>query len=71
MSPPPGPIEGYVTSSFYSPTLGHAVALAMLARGRVRLGERITVFHLGKPFLAEVVATPFLDPKGERLHVVA
>jgi sarcosine oxidase subunit alpha len=70
-SPPPGPIEGYVTSSFYSPTLGHAVALAMLARGRVRLGERITVFHLGKPFLAEVVATPFLDPKGERLHVVA
>jgi sarcosine oxidase subunit alpha len=70
-SPPPGPIEGYVTSSFFSPTLGHPVALAMLARGRARLGERITVFHLGKPFLAEVVATPFLDPKGERLHVVA
>ncbi len=65
---PPGPIEGFVTSSHHSPSLGHPVALAMLQRGRSRVGERITVHHLGTAFAAEVVATPFFDPRGERLH---
>jgi sarcosine oxidase subunit alpha len=65
---PPGPIEGFVTSSHESPNVGHPVALAMLQRGRSRLGERITVHHLGTAIAAEVVATPFFDPEGERLH---
>jgi sarcosine oxidase subunit alpha len=65
---PPGPIEGFVTSSHHSPNLGYPVALAMLQRGRARVGERITVHHLGTAIDAEVVATPFFDPKGERLH---
>jgi sarcosine oxidase subunit alpha len=65
---PPGTIEGFVTSSHDSPNVGHPVALAMLQRGRSRLGERITVHHLGTAIDAEVVATPFFDPKGERLH---
>ena len=65
---PPGTIEGFVTSSHDSPNLGHPVALAMLQRGRARVGERITVHHLGTAIDAEVVATPFFDPKGERLH---
>jgi len=65
---PPGPIEGFVTSSHHSPSLGLPVALAMLQRGRSRVGERITVHHLGTAFAAEVVATPFFDPQGERLH---
>ena len=65
---PPGPIEGFVTSSHHSPSLGHPVALAMLQRGRSRLGERITVHHLGTAIAAEVVATPFLAPSGDRLH---
>ena len=63
-----GPAEGYVTSSCMSPALGHPIALAMLARGRERTGERITVVHLGQPVLAEVVPTPFFDPLGDRLH---
>jgi sarcosine oxidase subunit alpha len=57
-----------VTSSHHSPHVGHPVALAMLQRGRSRLGERITVHHLGTAIAAEVVATPFFDPQGERLH---
>jgi sarcosine oxidase subunit alpha len=65
---PPAPIEGFVTSSCFSPVLGHPVALAMLVRGRARLGERLTVWHMGQPIAAEVVATPFFDPHGERLH---
>ena len=65
---PPATIEGFVTSSAFSPILGHPVALAMLRRGRQRLGEHITAYHLGRPMVAEVVRTPFFDPAGERLH---
>ncbi|WP_077034871.1 2Fe-2S iron-sulfur cluster-binding protein [Pelomonas sp. KK5] len=65
---PPAPIEGFVTSSCHSPALGHPVALAMLKAGGKRLGERITVYHLGKAIETEVVKPAFFDPQGERLH---
>jgi sarcosine oxidase subunit alpha len=64
---PPSVIDGFVTSSVYSPILGTPIALAMLKRGSQRLGERITAYHLGQPIHAEVVKTPFFDPQGERL----
>ena len=65
---PPGLIQGFVTSSYNSPNLGHPVALAMLQEGRTQMGARITAYHLGTAIDAEVVTTPFLDPQGERLH---
>jgi sarcosine oxidase subunit alpha len=65
---PPAPSQGYVTSSCFGPALGHPVALAMLQRGRQRLGERITVWHMGSPIEAVVSTTPFVDPTGERLR---
>jgi sarcosine oxidase subunit alpha len=65
---PPTRTEGHVTSSYWSPELGRPVALGMLARGAQRLGERITVHHLGTVIEAEVVQAPFIDPTGERLH---
>jgi sarcosine oxidase subunit alpha len=65
---PPAAIEGFVSSSVFSPVLGHAVALAMLRRGRSRLGEKITAYHLGQAIQAEVVETPFFDAKGDRLN---
>jgi sarcosine oxidase subunit alpha len=68
----PGPLpcetEGWVTSSFYSPILGQPVALGMLKRGRSRLGERLRLHFLGEWHDAEVVATPFYDPAGEKLN---
>jgi sarcosine oxidase subunit alpha len=67
-APAPTLTEGHVTSSYMSPALNHPVALAMLKAGAQRLGETVTVQHLGRRFAARVVATPFLDPKGERLH---
>jgi sarcosine oxidase subunit alpha len=65
---PPAPIEGFVTSSHPSPNLGVPVALGMLAGGRQRLGERVRLWHMGVGLDAEVVATPFFDPTGQRLH---
>jgi sarcosine oxidase subunit alpha len=65
---PPAPIDGFVTSSAYSGVLGMPVALAMLKRGFARIGETVTLYHLGRTLRAEVVKTPFFDPKGERLE---
>jgi sarcosine oxidase subunit alpha len=65
---PPAPIEGYVTSSAFSPVLGYPVALAMVKRGGQRVGEHVTVYHLGRPMAAEVVKTPFFDVAGDRLN---
>jgi sarcosine oxidase subunit alpha len=65
---PPAQIDGRVTSSCLSPALGYPVALALLARGSRRLGERVRVYHLGTETLAQVVRTPFFDPEGRRVH---
>jgi sarcosine oxidase subunit alpha len=65
---PPAAIDGRVTSSCLSPTLGHPIALALLARGAQRIGERVRVYDLGRMTEAQVVRTPFVDPEGGRVH---
>lgn len=60
--------QGYVTSSYDSPTLGHPIALGLLERGADRIGERVTVWHLGQRYSATVCAPCFFDPEGERLN---
>jgi sarcosine oxidase, subunit alpha len=65
---PPAPIDGRITSSCLSPALGHPIALALLTRGSQRIGERVTVYHLGTETPARVVRTPFFDPEGRRVH---
>ena len=35
----PTPMEGHVTSSYFSARLGHSIALALLKGGRSRIGE--------------------------------
>lgn len=67
----PGTVEGsdgWVTSAALSPALGRPIALAMLRGGRKRLGETIAVRDLERRCTATVVATPFYDPEGKRLH---
>ncbi len=66
--PPPTLTQGHVTSSYWSPELNAPVALAMLARGGERLGERIRLHHLGTTLEAIVVKAPFVDPAGARVH---
>jgi len=64
--PPPVPMLGHVTSSYRSPTLGRAFALALVADGRDRIGQRLTAWHLGRSDLVEVTEPVFYDPSGGR-----
>jgi sarcosine oxidase subunit alpha len=67
-APPPSLSQGFVTSSCFSPVLGHPIALARLVRGRSRTGETVKLFNMGQWVQARVVLLPFYDPQGERLH---
>ena len=62
--------QGYITSAAYSPTLGHAIALGFLERGRARHGEIIRAVDALREteLLCEVCAPVFFDPEGGRLH---
>ncbi len=59
---------GHVTSSYGEATLGHSIALAMLADGRARLGETLYVQRAGGAMPVRVTGPAFLDPEGVRLH---
>jgi sarcosine oxidase subunit alpha len=61
------PALGHVTSS-YASTLGHSIALAMIAGGRRRMGERLFVPMREGDVEVEVVAPVFYDPEGKRVN---
>jgi sarcosine oxidase subunit alpha len=63
---PMAPI-GHVTSSYPSATLGHSIALGMLAGGRARIGETIYVPMPDGPVEVRVCKPIFYDPQGARL----
>jgi sarcosine oxidase subunit alpha len=59
---------GHVTSACHSPTLGHALALALLRDGRARMGETLRLWDglRGTDQLVEVIAPAQYDPEGGR-----
>jgi len=62
--------QGYVTSSCYSPALGHHIGIGFLKSGNARMGE---ILRLASPLTGvdhevEVVSAHFIDPEGERLR---
>ncbi len=59
---------GYVTSSYFSPTLGRPIALGLIEAGASRHGEVIDVQHLGMLRRATITAPCALDPAGDRLN---
>ena len=63
-----GQSQGYVTSSYHSPTMDGPIALGLVANGLSRIGESVTVWHLGKTYQATLCAPCVFDPAGERLH---
>ncbi len=59
---------GVVTSSYFSPTLQQPIALGLLEAGALRLGEQVSVWHMGQQSRAKVVSPCFYDVSGARLH---
>jgi sarcosine oxidase subunit alpha len=65
---PPMPMIGHVTSSYFSPTLGRSIALALVVGGRARHGETLHVPLLGKTVKVEVAEPCFYDRDGARAN---
>ena len=69
LPPAPVPMDGHVTSSYASPTLGRSLALALVRGGLTRMGQRVRVAMRDGRTATAVIASPvFYDPKGERQH---
>jgi len=67
-APIPSASEGFVTSSYDSPSLGHPVALGLVKNGRNRIGEIIQGFDLGRTRSVRIIQPGAYDPKGERIN---
>ncbi|MFT5001527.1 MAG: sarcosine oxidase subunit alpha, partial [Paracoccaceae bacterium] len=63
-------IIGHVTSTYYSPTLGHSIAMALIKGGSKRMGEVLSFpVGEGRVIKARVVDPVFLDKEGARQNV--
>ena len=63
-------LSGNVSSSGFSPTLGHSIALGFVTRGSERKGETVYAAYPLRDECVEVkiVDPVFIDPEGERLR---
>ncbi len=66
----PTPTIGHVTSSYFSPTLGHSIAMALIEGGAGRMGQ-VLEFPVAadRVLRARVVDPVFLDKEGSRQDV--
>ena len=59
---------GQVTSSYFSPTLNHSIAMALIKEGNRKIGSQIYVSTSNMNVIpVEVVKPNFLDPENKRL----
>jgi sarcosine oxidase subunit alpha len=66
----PVPMEGHVSSSYYSAALGHSIAFALVKGGHKRHGEMLRSPQPdGNIIEAEITGTIFYDPEGEKQNV--
>lgn len=63
---PPMKMIGQVTSSYYSPTLGRSIAMALIRGGRARMGQTVAFPLEDKVVRAKVVEPTFYDKEGTR-----
>jgi|ETNmetMinimDraft_8_1059916.scaffolds.fasta_scaffold03273_3 sarcosine oxidase subunit alpha len=61
-------VDGLVTSSCISPTLGKSIALGVLKNGRKRIGEKLHVYSLGHFYNAEVCEPHFYDVESKNVN---
>ena len=63
----PAPMQGYVTSSYYSACLSRSIALAMVKKGSERAGQTLHAALADGRFVpAEIVSPVFYDAEGAR-----
>ncbi len=63
-------VQGRVTSTYHSPTLGRGIAMGLLRHGPVRMGEVVEFTKLdGSTVKAKVVNAVFYDKDGEKQNV--
>ena len=65
---PPMQLIGHITSAYGESTLGHPIALAMVAGGRARMGQTLYIPMPGRDIEVEVTSPVFYDPKGARIN---
>ncbi len=66
----PVPMIGHVTSSYFSPTLGRSIALAVVKGGQSRKGSVVHASLMsGESVAAQICSPVFYDATGERQHV--
>ena len=63
-------VQGRVTSTYYSPTLGKGIAMGLVRHGPDRMGE-VLEFTSDEPdpTYAKIVSPVFYDPEGEKQNV--
>ncbi len=64
----PIPMLGYVTSSYWSETMGRSIALALIAGGSRMIGQTVHAPLADKTVACAVTKPVFYDPEGVRLH---
>ncbi len=64
-----GKIIGHVSSSYFSPTLGRSIAMALIKGGAGRMGQILNFVIDGKEVQAKVVDPVFYDKEGARQNV--
>ncbi len=64
-----GKAIGHVTSTYFSPTLGHPIAMALIVGGRARMGEVLAFPVAGTVHKARVVDPVFYDKEGAQQDV--
>ncbi len=62
----PVPMIGHVSSSYMSPTLGRSIALALVRRGRARMGETVHAAPDGRFLPCTITEPVFYDPEGAK-----
>jgi methylglutamate dehydrogenase subunit C len=62
--------QGWISSSTWSPSLGHWIAIAFVRNGPQRIGERLRLYDpiRGNSGLVEICSPVFVDPEGVRVR---
>ncbi|OAN81181.1 sarcosine oxidase subunit alpha [Jannaschia sp. EhC01] len=63
-------VQGRVTSTYHSPTLGRGIAMGLVLNGPDRMGETVQFNKVdGSTVAAKIVNPVFYDPEGEKQNV--